>query len=49
MKTNKLLLKLNDTLGFTPKAKDFVKILDFANEQSFYSRVKRNSDFQMKK
>lgn len=45
MKTDKLLFKLNETLGFTPKAKDFVKILNFANEQSFYSRVKRNSDF----
>ena len=45
MKTDKLLLKLNETLGFTPKAKDFARILDFANEQSFYSRVKRNSDF----
>ncbi len=45
MKTDKLLFKLNETLGFTPKAKDFVNLLNFANEQSFYSRVKRNSDF----
>ncbi len=45
MKTNKLLNILKETLGFAPKAKDFVKILDFSNEQSFYSRVKRNSDF----
>lgn len=45
MKTDKLLEKLQSTIGFTPKAKDFMQILNFSNEQSFYSRVKRNSDF----
>ena len=45
MKTDKLLEKLQNTIGFTPKAKDFMQILNFSNEQSFYSRVKRNSDF----
>lgn len=45
MKTDKLLEKLQSTIGFTPKAKDFTQILNFSNEQSFYSRVKRNSDF----
>lgn len=45
MKTDKLLEKLQETIGFTPKAKDFMQILNFSNEQSFYSRVKRNSDF----
>lgn len=45
MKTDKLLDKLQNIIGFTPKAKDFMQILNFSNEQSFYSRVKRNSDF----
>lgn len=45
MKTSKLLEKLHQQIGFTPKAKDFMKILGFSNEQSFYSRVKRDSDF----
>lgn len=45
MKTSKLIDLLNAQIGFTPKAKDFMNILGFGNEQSFYSRVKRDSEF----
>lgn len=45
MKTNKLIEKLTQEIGFTPKAKDFINILGFTSEQIFYNRVKRDSDF----
>lgn len=45
MKTSKLLEKLHEQIGFTPKAKDFMKILDWTREQNLYNRVKRDSEF----
>lgn len=45
MKTKVLLEKLTEQIGFTPKAKDFMKILGWPREQNLYNRVQRDSEF----
>lgn len=45
MRTSVLLDTLQNLIGFKPKAKDFVKILNFSSEKTFYTRVQRDSEF----
>lgn len=45
MRATVLLDTLQNLIGFKPKAKDFVKILELNSEKTFYARVQRDSDF----
>lgn len=45
MRYNKLINALQNLIGFRPKAKDFVKILNLSSEKVFYARAQRDSNF----
>lgn len=45
MRYSKLIIALQNLIGFRPKAKDFVKILNLSSEKIFYARAQRDSNF----